>query len=148
MVTNYTLNKSFFRMAAGTWKSHSSCKGISVEKGSISKNCIQAWSPTWEDINWTYFLPGYYFQFVLYSSFSIKTPLLFLEEWYKWETTVMTILVKFSFWLHINPHKTSHSACIPVTKGLLFAWVTYNCPLHRGSVLQWCWKASKAATGN
>lgn len=38
-----------------------------------------------------------YFQFVLYSSFSIKTPLWFLEEWYKWETTVMTILVKFSF---------------------------------------------------
>lgn len=41
-VNNYTPSKSFCRMAAGTCRSHSNSKGISVEKGSISKNCVEA----------------------------------------------------------------------------------------------------------
>lgn len=41
-VNNYTVSRSFFRVAPVTCKSHSCCKAISVEKGSISKNYGEA----------------------------------------------------------------------------------------------------------
>lgn len=62
---------------------------------------------------------------VLYSGFSIKA-LWFPKTWNKWQTAVLTVHVEFSFWLRVNPRKTSRYLCIPVTKQLVFPLIRHT----------------------